>query len=131
MFPFHLFFFSISYPSSLTSFEGFTMGVLPSNLSPFGRLGLIAPLMFFVYTFLIPWCGYVMWCILSLFHFILVSMQLFILFPFLGHLFNVFPLFLSPLLVSPISLYPFLSLFFVVLLFSFLTAVSLSYYFFS
>ena len=61
--------------------------------------------MFFVYTFLIPWCGYVMWCIVSLFHFILVSMQFFILFPFwfLFSMFFPFPLpsfSLSPFLLS-------------------------------
>ena len=54
-----------------------------------------------------PWFGFVMWCELSLFPFILVSVEPFILFP-LRFLFSLsFSLFLSPLVVSP-GLAPFL-----------------------
>ena len=60
------------------------------------RLGLITPLLFFVYAVLKPPCGCFMWCELSLFPFF-VSMQQLILFPISIALFNVFFLFSSPL----------------------------------
>ena len=61
------------------------------------RLGLITPLLFFVYAVLKPPCGCFMWCELSLFPFF-VSMQQLILFPISIALFNVFfPLLLCPL----------------------------------